>query len=67
MWFKNLRIYCLTEELPCLPEELEGKLQDTRFVACGSLDTSRIGWVPPMGATLMGATLRIVALLAPVH
>jgi recombination associated protein RdgC len=49
MWFKNLRIYCLTDELPCPPEQLEGKLQDTRFVACSSLDTSRVGWVPPMG------------------
>lgn len=49
MWFKNLRIYRLTDELPCSPGELEGKLQETRFVACSSLDTSRIGWVPPMG------------------
>lgn len=49
MWFKNLRIYCLTDELPCQPADLEGKLQDTRFVACSGLDSSRIGWVPPMG------------------
>jgi recombination associated protein RdgC len=50
MWFKNLRIYRISEALPCGPEALEEALATRAFVPCSGLDTSRIGWVPPIDA-----------------
>jgi recombination associated protein RdgC len=49
MWFKNLRIYRLTEELPCPVDALEERLQQQPFVPCAGMDMSRSGWVAPMG------------------
>jgi recombination associated protein RdgC len=49
MWFKNLRIYRLTGELPCPPAELGEHLAGNGFAPCGGLDTVRSGWVSPMG------------------
>jgi len=49
MWFKNLRIYRLTGELPCPPAELGERLAEHAFTPCGSQDTARSGWVSPMG------------------
>ncbi|HMV71366.1 MAG TPA: recombination-associated protein RdgC [Pseudomonadales bacterium] len=51
MWFKNLRIYRLTGELPCPAEDLGERLADAAFVPCAGMDTRRIGWVSPMGPT----------------
>ena len=51
MWFKNLRIYRLTDLLPCPVDELGERLLATSFVPCGGLDTQRSGWVSPMGPT----------------
>lgn len=49
MWFRNLRIYRLSGELPCPPAELDERLAETSFVPCGSMDVQRIGWVSPLG------------------
>jgi recombination associated protein RdgC len=48
MWFKNLRIYRLTDALPCEPETLGAALAERAFAPCAGLDTSRMGWVPPI-------------------
>ncbi len=49
MWFKNLRVYRLTGDLPCPVGEFEERLAGTTFTPCAGMDTRRIGWVPPLG------------------
>ena len=53
MWFKNLRVYCLTRPLTLdgqsiTPELLAQALAGDAFVPCGSQDLARFGWVPPV-------------------
>lgn len=47
MWFKNLRIYKLTEAVAKL--HLDEILERFQFVPCGSLDPVRYGFFPPLG------------------
>lgn len=49
MWFKNLRLYRLTENWSITPEELNEKLAEHCFNPCGSLDPLRYGFEPPLG------------------
>ena len=49
MWFKNLRLYRLTEEWTITPEELNEKLAPFCFNPCGSLDPLRYGFEAPLG------------------
>jgi recombination associated protein RdgC len=49
MWFKNLRVYRLTQKIDLSTETLETALQKQSFQPCSSLDFSRYGWVPPLG------------------
>ncbi|MBL4827352.1 MAG: recombination-associated protein RdgC [Spongiibacteraceae bacterium] len=49
MWFKNLQVYRFTKPFELSPEELSAQLAEREFVACGSQDLSRYGWVPPLG------------------
>ena len=49
MWFKNLRIYRLSEELPCPIGDLGEKLLESAFQPCSGMEASRMGWVSPMG------------------
>ena len=49
MWFKNLRLYRLTEQWTLSPEELNERLGEHSFNPCGNLDMMRYGWVPPLG------------------
>ncbi len=49
MWFKNLRVYRLTQKIDLSTEKLEESLKKQAFKPCGSLDFSRYGWVPPLG------------------
>ena len=49
MWFKNLRVYRLTEQWSHTSEELNTALEAFCFNPCGSLDTLRYGFVPPLG------------------
>jgi len=49
MWFKNLRLYRLTEQWSHTPEELNNALEAFCFNPCGSLDLLRYGFVPPLG------------------
>jgi len=49
MWFKNLRVYRLTQKIDLATETLEAALEKQAFQPCASLDFSRYGWVPPLG------------------
>lgn len=49
MWFKNVRLYCLTQPFENSAEELETKLAEKLFHPCSSHDVSKYGWVSPLG------------------
>ncbi len=49
MWFKNLTIFCLTENLTLTPDELQAKLAQLAFRPCGSQEEFTFGWTPPLG------------------
>jgi recombination associated protein RdgC len=49
MWFKNLQLYRFTKPFELTPETLGQQLGEHSFVPCGSQDTTRSGWVPPLG------------------
>lgn len=48
MWFKNIRIYRFTKPFTLSVEELNEALAQDAFVACGSQDQKRMGWVNPI-------------------
>ncbi len=54
MFFKNIRLYCLTEEFKYSQEELETQLSDQVFTPCSKFDKSRLGWVSPLQDTPVG-------------
>lgn len=49
MWFKNLQLYRFTKPFELDAETLGQQLAAHSFVPCGSQDTSRSGWTPPLG------------------
>lgn len=49
MWFKNLQIYRFTQPFELDATTLGQQLEQHAFVPCGSQDTARSGWVPPLG------------------
>lgn len=49
MWFKNLRLYRLTNTLALTPEQLGIKLLATAFQPCPRMQESSFGWAPPLG------------------
>lgn len=49
MFFKNAKIYRLTEDFNLIPEELNAKLAEFSFNPCGSLDPLRYGFEFPLG------------------
>lgn len=49
MWFKNLRIYRLTNPITQTPDELNDALAKFAFKPCGSLEPIRSGWSQPLG------------------
>lgn len=49
MWFKNLRVFRLTQPWTLTHEELNEKLNTFVFNPCGSLDPFRYGFTPPLG------------------
>ncbi|GAB3100892.1 recombination-associated protein RdgC [Aestuariicella hydrocarbonica] len=51
MWFKNLLLYRFTSPFETETEQLAELLQTQAFVPCGRQETSRYGWVSPMGET----------------
>lgn len=49
MWFKNLRIFRLTQAIEQQGEHLEEALETKLFQPCGKLDPLKHGWVSPLG------------------
>ena len=49
MWFKNLVLFRFSEPFQLLEPDLEQRLSTLDFRACGALESSTIGWVPPLG------------------
>ncbi len=49
MWFKNLRVFRLTQSWTLTHEELNEKLNTFCFNPCGSMDLFRYGFTPPLG------------------
>ncbi len=49
MWFKNLQLYRFTKPFELDAETLGRQLEAHSFVPCGSQDTTRSGWTPPLG------------------
>jgi recombination associated protein RdgC len=49
MWFKNVRVFCLTQSFDLPFEDLEAQLGDNAFIPCANYEKSRIGWVSPLG------------------
>jgi len=49
MWFKNLRVYRLTDNVKHTPEELNTALAEFEFSPCGNLDPIKVGWTSPLG------------------
>lgn len=49
MWFRNARVFRFTKPFDISAEALEEKLQGDAFKPCGPQETSREGWVPPLG------------------
>lgn len=47
--FKNVRLFKLDDPSVIVPEVLEEKLAERRFRPCGPLETSTMGWAPPLG------------------
>ena len=58
MWFKNLKLYALTQTLDIVDTDLEDKLAEFRFRPCGSQDLATMGFSSPMngGKNLVHAT-----------
>lgn len=49
MWFRNARVFRFTKPFDISAEALEEKLQGDAFKPCGPQETTRQGWVPPLG------------------
>ena len=48
MWFKNLRVYKITEALNLEPEALERALQEHKFSPCTGQDAVKMGFTYPL-------------------
>lgn len=57
MWFKNLKIYSLTQSLDINPQDLHDQLSQAAFRPCGNQDIASMGWTSPLkqGASLVHA------------
>jgi recombination associated protein RdgC len=55
MWFKNLKLYALTQALEITEDDLESKLAEFSFRPCGSQDMATMGFASPFnqGKTLL--------------
>ncbi len=49
MWFRNLQIYRFNQPFALKAEELAEKMAEFAFEPCGNHDSSRQGWVAPLG------------------
>lgn len=49
MWFRNARVFRFTKPFDISPEQLEQSLEADAFQPCNPQETTRQGWVPPLG------------------
>lgn len=58
MWFKNLKLFTLTQAFELTDSDLQDKLSEHGFRPCGSQDTATMGWTSPFnqGESLLHAT-----------
>ncbi len=49
MFFKNARLFYLTEPFDYSQEELESQLSELHFTPCNNYEKSSLGWVSPLG------------------
>lgn len=49
MWFKNLKIYRISEQFSLDEEKLQNQLSEFSFRPCGSQDLATMGWSAPLG------------------
>jgi recombination associated protein RdgC len=58
MWFKNLKLYAITQDMDFKEQDFEDKLAEFRFRPCGSQELATMGWASPFnqGDTLIHAT-----------
>ena len=49
MWFKNLKLYTLTQDIQLDESDLQDKLAENAFRPCGAQDMSTMGWSSPLG------------------
>ncbi|MFT5676606.1 MAG: recombination associated protein RdgC [Paraglaciecola sp.] len=47
MWFKNLKLYSLTQDIQFTDEDLQEKLAEFAFRPCGSQELATMGWSSP--------------------
>jgi recombination associated protein RdgC len=47
MWFKNLKLYQLTNSIELTEEQLQTQLESMSFRPCGSQDLATMGWTSP--------------------
>jgi len=47
MWFKNLKLYSLTQNIDMADEDLQQKLAEFAFRPCGSQELATMGWSSP--------------------
>ena len=52
MFFKNIRLFALTETFPYSQDELETQLGNQLFAPCSKFEKSRLGWVARWVTTL---------------
>lgn len=48
MWFKNLKVYSITESLNISPEDFQQQLTQVAFRHCGKQELATMGWVAPL-------------------
>lgn len=48
MWFKNLKLYALTQTLDLADEDLQSMLAENAFRPCGNQDLATMGWSAPL-------------------
>lgn len=58
MWFKNLKVYSITEALEIDTETLQQQLTELAFRHCGKQELATMGWVAPLkgGAEMFHTT-----------
>lgn len=56
MWFKNIKIFQITQDLPLDQQTLEEQLSEHSFKPCGHQEPARIGWDTPLGRNASALT-----------